>query len=250
MRLMSLLRITAGGAGSGCTGPNCGRPRTNFEEGDRAMLNKVTRAFDEKRLMYRKFPMGTEVTVQSVTKAHAGNPETVTVSSKRLSGLTLPAHELTFLKSGKGKNIDVQPVPKRYVKLEMTLRNGAKYTIIKPEKEGKKRGAQDPSNKKSRFKGEFDKPTKFYGASDRPGQNLKSWVTEATRDERGTTLFIHRYSDSQGRPTGVVIQEHPWMNEHYRMGTPLQFEFRNAGKAMGLLQSRYGISFKMKEWRG
>lgn len=248
MRQRSTLSLYAGGPGSGCSGPNCGRPRTNFEEGDRAMLGKETRGFDEKTLVYRKFPMGTEVRVQKVTKNVGGQSDLVTVSSKRLSGLVVPEHDLVFLKSGKAKNIDVQPVPKRYVKMEMTLRNGAKYTIIKPELEGKKRGPQDPSNKKSRFKGEFEKPEKVYGASDRSGQNLKSWVTEATNGDRGTTLFIHRYSDAQGRPTGVVIQEHPWMGEHYRFGTPIQFEFKNAGKAMGLLKERYGVSFKLKNW--
>ena len=250
MRLRSALSMYAGGPGSGCTGPNCGRPRTNFEEGDRVMLNKVTRGFDEKTLTWRKFPIGTEARVQKVTKAVGGQPDLVTVSSKRLSGLIVPEHDLTFLRSGKAKNIDVQPVPKRYVKLEMTLQNGAKYTIIKPEKEKAPRGPQDPVNQKSRFKGEFGSMAKFYGASDKRGQNLKSWVTEAEKDGRGTTLFIHKYTDSQGKPTGVVIQEHPWVGEHYRFGTPLQFEYKNAGKAMGLLKDKYGITFKMKDWRG
>lgn len=249
MQLLETVTIFAGGPGSGCHGPNCGRPREHFEEGDRVALNVEKKAFDEKKLFYRKFPVGTEVIVQSSQPPFGMNPEMVTVKSRRMGEVTLPAHELTFLKTGKVTKVDVQPVPKRYIQQQMTLRNGAKYTVIRPEKEHERRGPQDPTKKVSRFKNEFTKLQKIYGVSDKAGRNMKSWMTEATDGTRGVTLFVYRYSDLRGRPKEVIIQEHPWMGEHHRYGTPIQFEYRNAGRAMGLLKARYGISFKLKDWR-
>jgi len=227
-----------------------------IEQGDRVVNMVRYKAKYTHTGIRRKMPIGTELTAYEVHyDVTPGQVPWALVGSKMWGREKVPLSMLQFLqKSEDTPSIVVKDVPKSKIKQQITMADGTKYTIIQPDSMRAKYGKGDPTKKESRLKGQFDKLEKFFGAAGvKAGEKLRSWVTEAynQKGEMGVTLFIHKYvSETTGKPTAVVIQEHRWTGMRYRTGAPLQFEYKNAGKAMGLLKSRYGISIKMKDWRG
>lgn len=145
----------------------------------------------------------------------------------------------------------------RYVQKKLSLPGGGHYTIVKP-REKQVRKPRNPMGVKHVLKGQFPVLRKYLGAAEaRPGQRLRSWVSEAHAQWnkkyglRGATLFVHRYVDRKtGKPTATVVDEHNWITHRWRTAPPVRKEFKNQGRAAGYVMKRYGLSIPIKEYRG
>jgi hypothetical protein len=108
------------------------------------------------------------------------------------------------------------------------------------------------------LKGKFGLLTKHFGGGEaRPGQQLRTWISEARSwyggktGTRGATLFVHRYQDQQsGKPKATVVDEHNWIGWTNRYAPPVRVEFKNQGRAATYMKNRYGLSIPTREYIG
>jgi hypothetical protein len=264
MRLIDTLM--AGGPGSGCHGPSCGRPKGSgdphkIEPGDSAILAKPVKAWNMKTWNRMTYPIGQSVNVQSIIPAVGHNEAMAVVKvGKWGSEEHVKLSDLSLLKKGKDNlaKIDVKPVPKSKIQQQTKVVTGPKpsmkkpapsYTItnLKPAKEpdiGSKKG---PHPLKGQFqkvvenvKNAFDVNTRSTLMTAQP--KTKSGKAEGYAFE--TNVWVHRHFDSKT----VTIQEVRAGQHGYTAGTMRQYSYKSLGPAAKFVKERYGVSLKLPKW--
>lgn len=235
--ILVLTELYAGGPGSGCQGPNCGRPATGREE-RRAGLKKEL----EQTRLRLKIKRGQP----GYVKKH--NRENLKVVKKGLQvKLRYDRKEKKapgLVRRGGKLAIPVKPVWKGSVKKQFTTPEGHKITILKQPKEYEKSG-MTWINKPSSFKGQFhtDKGDFIQRSMENPKERNSFWIHQASPD-KGVSIELHR---NMGELRVKVIERE--LGQYDAIVKHRQVEFNNIGRASGFLNQRYGITFKLRQKR-
>lgn len=222
-----VFQLFAGGPGSGCHGPNCGRPATGKK--DVADINK------EIRQLRQKLQRGSGTS----TKERARIKQVIQVYQNHLRQLGRPAPE-------EPQPIQVAPAKKSQVVQKFTFGNGTTYTMVAPNKRGRPQGsgnkAKDYSKILNRQHTQKDKFSSTHEDVKPEGQNARVSVYDASKSKEGsgTTVIVNR--DLGGKR--MVIQEFA-RGQFGHLESMQQFKFKNLGKGAGVLNKRYGIRQKL-----
>jgi hypothetical protein len=280
MNLTQAIDIYAGGPGSGCHGPHCGRPSSGkaIEPGDTVKLKVPVTLWNKKTGNNDKFAAGQKAVVVNVmpkigtadqmlkvnlvppTKHHEAEEQHVKMSDVEMhqSGLThqinpgdapnqLPMYtDKSFHPTVPAwKLYDLQPVPPSQVLKSFKTADGAKVTIIKtndtPEKSVKT--LQEMATTPSSYKGKFQEVLGTTG-----GVNHFTRIYDTQPDSfahertgNGAVVYVHQY------PQGRTVIEEQTYTKYSQKTSMTKFEYQaKPGK------QAYGISnqaFKMLKQR-
>lgn len=233
--LLVLTELYAGGPGSGCQGPNCGRPPSARE---------VRREDLKKQIQQIRLQL----------KIKRGRPgylvknrrENLKILRKGLQ--TLRRYDRRdkmapgLVRRGGKLAIPVKPVWKGVVKKQFTSPEGHKITILKQPKEYEKSG-MTWIGKPSSFKGQFhtDKGDFIQRSRENPKERNSFWIHQASPD-KGMSIELHR---NMGELRVKVIERE--LGQYDAIVKHRQVEFNNIGRASGFLNKRYGITFKLRQ---
>ncbi len=193
--------LKAGGPGSGCQGPNCGRPSHG---------GKL-----KQRIERRLKKMG----VKRIGKRTPG-------LIRRHGKLTIPLKD---------------PWAGR-VKKQYTAQEGHKITELRTPKQYEKSG-KSWLQKKSPYKGQFLSDS--HGAFNQttigdPKEKNSFWIHQESPD-KGVSVEVHR---NLGSLKVNVIERK--LGEYGAIIDHREVSFRNVGRAMGFMNKRYGITYRLK----
>lgn len=259
--------IEAGGTGSGPNAPcpQCG-PHSGYvskkghaiEEKDIVRLNKPDSLYNFKTGNVDKFESGKlKAVVVNVLPKVGDNPQMVKVNilspgkkHEQDNFRYVKMSDIELHKLGSTEQVkDIKPVSKGKVLTKFKTADGATVTWIKPFTEGEKE-VKDPTKEEHYLKGKFEQTESTKGLQDRPGYVRVTKIYDTTgypsHFQKGSnaTVYVNTYS-RKGAIKNVVIQEQNTTT--YAQKTRfLSFNYKNAAAASGLLQSRYGITAKLK----
>jgi len=231
MNLKTTINLQAGGPGSGCTGPNCGRP-AHFAE-TRGGKNEVSSINQEIKFMKKMLKRKSGATTQQRKRYRA----LIKIYQAHLRGL---GRQLTH--QYPPVSISPKAVRKAEIVKQYNLANGAKYTFVTATKRGRPAGSGNAA--KSSLKKAHDQKGTFSATHEdiKPlSYEGRVSVYDANKPNgRGSTVIVNRDLDKNR----VVVQEFS------RQGNTIdanlqQFKFRNFGQAAGMLNKRYGIRQKL-----
>lgn len=232
MRLLTAVSLYGGGPGSGCHGPNCGRPLTQGQ------FNKMVGLLRQQGLLRRRgITTGQVISTYNAwlnskeerDRLAKENKQAGQKVSKTLK--TIPKTKIIL-----PNKIDVQPPAKRNVKTQFKTNNGTLMTVIKPK------GQYEKTNKSwlakpSPFKGQFQR----LAAMDHLGDNKTKNSTWLYRGQtRGQMLTVTRNFTSKT----VYVKETDTRDFDFITRTRIA-QFRNIGQASGFMNRRYGITFRL-----
>lgn len=231
--------MNAGGPGSGCRGANCGRPISGKtyqwmvsklrESGLRIRRGispwDVVRTFDAWKRGEKTRQLGKKIQ-DKITKRAKGRIQ------KAIQKGRLP-------KIGKGiDKIDVKPVWKGRVKKEFTSSQGHKITEIKtPQQYEKNKGTW--VLKPSSYKGQFLVDIAEHKTYNDPKERNHFFIHMAS-PENGVSVEVHR---NLGKLNVNVIERR--LGAYGAIVSHREVSFKNVGRAMGFMNKRYGITFKL-----
>lgn len=253
--------IHAGGPGSGCRGPNCGRPPIWGRQPTMEEAKELEKYFKEKafkkerkrlglRMVTTKNPTG--LTPQALAKLQQKPGGKVTVKEKQ--ELKKKGALIDLKKQGLVLKTDVSRVVEKYVdKVKVGKRSyKVEVEVVKPVGAqpavpmGKTKGRnvpEGPPSKAHSLHGQFAGAIKI----DVKGEHRRTFVYDAQRDAsgRGATVFVHK--ETIGNKSRVVIQEVK-RAEHGHIEETRQYTFKSGKAGKEFLQQRYGI--KKVRWTG
>lgn len=246
-QLVSLLQ--AGGPGSGCRGPKCGRPITS--KGFRQMKKKLQRigfrikkgtsAWDIVKTYdaWQRSGKAREKLAKETKRAteRARHRIRRAIEKGRLPKIPKQAPGLT--RKGGKEFIDVQDPWKGRVKKQYTSGEGYQITELKTPKQYEKRGTTW-INKPSLYKGQFLVDVAEHKTYNDPKERNHFFIHQET-PEKGVSVEVHR---NFGR-LGVNVIERK-LGQYGAIENHREVSFKNIGRAMGFLNKRYGITFKLK----
>lgn len=269
MNIQTAIDLYAGGPGSGCHGPNCGRPRKNFDEGDHVHTIDKGTGVHVIHWGREEFPAGTKGRIVKVMDSIPNQPDRVVVSVSKKDSPTAPKgfvrhyimeQDNLVVHKAAGKPFDpgkirTPNVPESKVLSRSKSEDGVKYTIVKPSQDDRvgTRGATNFSNREHSLKGQFSEPERvgqFLTKQDyQEGKNaVQSWVYEAKRPD-GSGAVVWLMKDKQpGQPQSIVIREENYTQDKAKYGTPRIFEYKNQAQAFSVMNNRYGVKMTMKDW--
>jgi hypothetical protein len=249
-----LREIQAGGPGSGCHGPNCGRPKIN--EGDIVKIQKPISVWNQKTGDNDTFKPGTKATVLNVLPKVGTADQMLSVQVKRHHDAEyMKMDDVKLHKAAGPSTVETEPVPKSKIKQQFLSNDGSTMTVVKsPEmKEYTPRTIQEMADQPSRYKGQFEKIEKVDGADNQTTRVYDTSKVPSTAWGRegaptaaprpGVTLWVHRYPDH------VTVQEQPYQRWGQKVTGIIQWRYNNVGKAFGMLKKRYGISIPLSKER-
>ena len=273
MNLVETIDVYAGGVGSGCHGPNCGRP---ISSGDTVKLKKPVTLWNTKTGDNDKFPAGQKAIVVDVlpkigtadqmvkvnivppTKNHEGEEQHVKMSDVEFekSGLTHQVNPIGHTElpmytnpkfhptGGDWKKLDIQPVPKGQVQLKYKTSDGANVTIVKAKDapEHDPRTLKEIASTPNYYKGKFNLVETVNGADDNTTRVYDSSKPSLAHEKEGSgaVVWVHRYPDK------VTVQEQSYTKWSTKKSGLITFEYKNVGRAFGMLNRRYGIRIPIK----
>jgi hypothetical protein len=230
--------IEGGGAGSGCHGPHCGRPKTRnsaevlmHRAGIKKELEEVNRRLSiqrgQKGYVRKKQRAGLKLVKQGlkVQLRYYGKKDRLLPGMKRI---------------GRLHTIPVQPVPKGQVKKQWVSQEGYKVTEIKsPKQYEAKGGSKDWLRKPDLYKGRYVVDVAEHRTIDDQNERNKFFIhTEG--DDRSRSIEVHR---NFGDKHVTVIQRD--LGQYDSIANHKEVTFKNIGTAMGFMNKRYGITFKL-----
>jgi hypothetical protein len=231
--LTQLMDVLAGGPGSGCHGPNCGRPHTKAEtEGLKKELKEV-----RDRLGVKRGQKG------YARKHNRANLKILKEGLKRRIQYGKRREKiLPGMKWKKGKiTIPVKPAWKGRVKQSFKTAEGHQVTVVKPRKLQDREG-KTWLRKPSEFKGKFVKTHDEFNVMGKLERNV---LFQAIRGDKGQAVQISRdYGNKAVFVKEAALLSH--VGTHDNIIRTRQVKFKNFGQAFGFLKMRYGISFKLK----
>jgi hypothetical protein len=259
--------LEAGGSGSGpnapCPqcGPHSGYKSTkghDIEEKDIVRINKPDSLYNFKTGNIDKFESGKlKGVVVNVLPKIGDNPSMVRVNilpptKKHEQDNTryFKISDVQLHKLGNTDQVkDIKPVSKGKVISKFKTADGATVTWVKPQAVGEKE-IKDPTKEQHYLKGKFEQTESTKGLQDRPGYVRVTKIYDTTgmpnyfQKGSNSTVYVNTYSQ-KGAIKNVVIQEQNTTT--YGQKTRfLSFSYKNAAAASGMLQSRYGITAKLK----
>jgi hypothetical protein len=224
-----------GGAGSGCTGPNCGRPTTGWREQREALKKELQQV--RLKLKIRRGQPG------YVKKHNRQNLKVIREGLKVQLRYTRRDKLVPGLVRRAGKHaILVQPVWKGNVKKQFVSQEGHKVTILKQPKEYEKSGTTW-LGKPSPYRGQFKKDSDDFiqHTMDNPKERNSFWVARQAPDS-AVSIELHR---NLGELKVKVVERQ--LGEYNAIAKHKEVTFNNVGVASGFLNKRYGITFKLKQ---
>ncbi len=261
--LVDIIQLYSGGPGSGCHGPNCGRPRTAAERA--AFLHKQFRGLkkQEREENIKKW-VGEQIQKhgQVPTKAvqnwwrseyfrQQGLKYPVQVKQPDLTKKQQKWLEKHAPKVGKAlppgitkykgvERLHIAPVSKRQVKQQQTLADGTKLTVIKPPGQKEKTGQTwliRESPYKGQFRQNFDVPAH---AAFRANAKVAFFTARDYQKDRAVAVQVLRnFGEKAVSVTEIDLQQYD------AMARSRQATFNNIGRAYGFLSKRYGIRFRL-----
>jgi len=240
MNVVDCMDLYFGGPGSGCRGNNCGRPigAKQFQQ----MRQKLKRTgitiprnaspWDVVRTHDAWF-RGQKERDRQAKLAKKLNERARGRLKKAIAKGKMP-------KIGKGvQNINVQPVWKGRVKQQFTTPQGHQVTTLKTPGQYQKRG-DTWVNKPSAYKGQFLVDLAEHRTYNDPKERNSFFIHQAAPD-KGVSVEVHR---NLGSLSVNVIERK--LGEYGAIVDHREVSFKNVGRAMGFLNRRYGLTFKIK----
>ncbi len=230
--LVGMVNLYGGGAGSGCHGPNCGRPLTNKQ------LNNMVSTLRKQGLLRRR-----GITTGQVIKTYQAwenaKPERDRIKKEQQQAVQRARQKIAKQPKPNYQtlgNINVQPVSKGKVKIQMNVGNGTSLTILKP-------------------KGQYEKTNASWLKKESPYKNMFTRILAMDQyDDNKTKNSIWVYRDAK---KGVALQVSRKLGEKAVLVKEIDTEnfdditrtrearFNNIGRASGFLNKRYGVTFKL-----
>lgn len=254
MTLTQITSIFSGGPGSGCHGPNCGRPITakNYQRMVQKLKNigvrvkRGTSPWDVVKTYDAWFRGAkTRATVKKeaqriAKKAKLKIQRAIQKGKLPKIGKTTPG----IVKTKGREHIDVQPTPKSQVKKQYTMDDGTKMTVIKTQKEYETRPENENwLRKPDLYKGRYilDKPL-FQKTTLGDKNEKNSWFIHNEAPGKSRSIEIHR---QLGDSKHVTITQRE-LGQYDAIANHREVTFNNIGRAAGWLNKKYGITFKLK----
>lgn len=243
MNLLETISIFAGGPGSGCRGPNCGRPKLR----NSADVIKYRQQVKDELVLVRaklKIKRGAPGYLHKEQRARFKVLRTGLLSELRYYGRRdrlLPGMK----RKGKLHTIPVQPVPKAKVKKQYVASDGSKVTVIRePKQYETKDRNRDWLRKPHLLKGQFQKedyPEHTYDDNER-----NHWFRAHYSDGKTDAIVeIHRnLGDKHVNIIERKVEPKGWKDD--AIVSHKEVTFNNIGRASGFMAKRYGITFKLK----
>jgi hypothetical protein len=244
--------IFAGGPGSGCHGPNCGRPMSAKERVDffhRQFLGLKKQEANALRAKWIQDQI--KQSGQVNTKAArtwwrrefkrqsrlAQPPAKVNLNLTKKQAKWMKKNAQRVRRNQPAPVIKVQPVAKRNVKKQFTTSDGTKVTIIKPPGQKEKTG-QTWLIRESPYKGQFVQSLDTK-ADFKDNTKVAFFIARDPEKERGVAVQVLRnFGEKKTSVTEIDLLQYD------AMARSRQATFSNMGRASGFLAKRYGISFK------
>jgi hypothetical protein len=229
MNLATTIDIHAGGPGSGCVGPNCGRP-------SKGRANEVANLSREIKELKSRLKRGSGATtkdrkrIRMVIKIFQNHIRQLGRQESRPSPST--------------PKINPAPVRKSVIVQQHTLANGAKYTIVTGSKAGRPMGSGNAAKNPNKVLSQAHKEKGQFQATHTDitptGQDARVSVYDTSKqgtEGAGSTVIVNR-DFGKNR---VVVQEMSRGQYGHLDALLKQFKFKNFGQAAGMLNKRYGI---------
>lgn len=234
LRCPKCRRILAGGPGSGCRGPACGRPRTRTEEDLKKDVSDYKKKMTTK---YRKL-------------FEQNNP----IKYKEVDNKFLREHRKQFQKDLKKEKYVRAPKglrSKGRVKEVKTIKYKGKKVdvkVLRPVQKGRPPVpmAKNESRragggfKTHALKGRFTEDT--ISPLHEPTHTMHIYEAEKSPTGKGATVFILHVKDSPTK-SHVEIEEHK-RAEHREIESTKKYSFKSGTLAKSFVQDRYGIKMK------
>ena len=203
-----------------------------------------------------KFGPGLKAVVVNVLPKVGDNPQMVKVNilspgkkheQDNFRYLKLTDVELNKLGSTEQVK-DIKPVSKSKTMLKFKTSDGADVTIIKPHVEGEKepKSLKELSMEPHYLKGNFEITESLKGMQDRPGYTRVSKIYDTSgmpnylQKGSNATVYVNTYS-KKGAIKNVVVQEQNTTTYSLKSKGVIEFDYKNAAAAVGMLRQRYGI---------
>jgi hypothetical protein len=247
--LSALVTLYSGGPGSGCNGPNCGRPAsqnlkravarmnrqhlTSQQKGDiRVMKKGLTTAEVLKTYQLWKDLKDTRKEEKQKDKQQKQKVR------KQLAKVPKISRRIPVgIVNKKGMHtIPVQPVSRGRVKTRMNIGNGTQLTILKPKAQYEKTNATW-LQKASPYKGMFTRVIAMDQFDDNKTKN-SIWMYRDANN--GVMLQVSRQLGQKA----VSVKEVDTKDFEFITRTR-EAQFNNIGRASGFLNKRYGVTFKL-----
>lgn len=256
MKMPSAIAFTilAGGPGSGCRGPHCGRPHS-IEPGDVVKLNKDVKFFNTKTSNFDLVKAGSKVVVVNVL--HKVNEDHMISVKPKLSKYGdaeyVKMSDVTLHRPGNTDQVEeIKPVPKSQVIVKTTTSDGADLTVVRPVEEQEKdpKTLADIAQEAHYLKGRFARLETVPGLQDRPGYKRVTRIYDVQglpshfHVGAGATVWVSKYTRG-GKTKEIVIQEQNYTTYGIKTRGIMEWRYKNTGKALGMLKQRYGISYKL-----
>jgi hypothetical protein len=240
--LLQLISLEAGGPGSGCRGSNCGRPigakqfqqmrqklkRTGIDIPRKASPWDVVRTYDAWFRGQKERDRQAKLAQRMNQKARG-----------RLSKALAKGKIGKRIQAKPNVSIAVKPVWKGRVKQQFTTPQGHQVTTLKTPGQYQKRG-DTWVNKPSAYKGQFLVDLAEHRTYNDPKERNSFFIHQEAPD-KGVSVEVHR---NLGSLSVNVIERK--LGEYGAIVDHREVSFKNVGRAMGFLNRRYGLTFKIK----
>jgi len=249
--LVSILDLLAGGPGSGCHGPNCGRPITSKRYAQMVSKLKtigvrikrgtnpwdVVKTYDAWFRGAKARASAKKEALRIARKAKARIQRAIQKGKLKKIGKSTPG----IVKTKGKEHIDVQPVPKSSVKKQFMMDDGTKMTVIKSSKEYESKGkSMDWLRKPDLYRGQYLQVLSKETYNDKNEKN--AFFDHNETPDKARSIEIHRQLGDNKHVT--VIQRD--IGQYGSIINHREVTFNNIGRAAGFLNKRYGITFKFK----
>lgn len=240
--LAQAIVLYAGGPGSGCRGNNCGRPisKKNYQQmrqhlrGLGIKLKKNLSPWDVVRAYDTWFRVKNIRDKEQKRAQRVVDRAKIRLQRAQDKGKLPPRYD----KKDVQERIDVKPVWKGRVKQSYQAQ-GYQITELKtPKQYEKNKGTW--VNKPSSYKGQFLVDLAEQRTHNNPKERNSFFIHQAAPD-KGVSVEVHR---NLGQLSVNVIERR--LGQYGAIEDHREVSFKNVGRAMGFLNKRYGITFKIK----
>lgn len=256
VRLLDIAWLWSGGAGSGCHGPNCGRPMSPREKAE--FYSKQFQKLKKQEIT----EAGKQWIQQQIKKTGQTNLKVTRrwwkKELKRQQSLKSPAPKVEIqikkpvtkqkwleknapkLGRGPAPFIKSEPVSRRQIQKQFTTSTGAKVMIIKPPGQKEKTG-KSWLMKVSPYKGSFVQNLEMKVHFDDKQRFALYSVRDAVKDRSVAVQIIRNFGEK-----AVTVKEMDLVGVANFIARSREVRFNNMGQSYGFLNRRYGITLKLK----
>jgi hypothetical protein len=252
MNIIQTIDVFAGGPGSGCHGDNCGRPSLGhkIEPGDKVKLKAPITVWNQKTGNNDTYHPGKVATVVNVLPKVFDADQMVSVQvHKNHDPEYTKMDNIELHKPGNADQVEeIKPVRAGKIIIKFETSDGAQVTWVKPQDAPQHdiKSIMQMAEDKHSLKGQFALIDSMKGVQDRPGfaRVTKLYDTSGMpshlQQGKAATLYVNTYSRGGGIRQ-IVVQEQNTTTFSQKSKGMLEFDYKNAAAAVGMLKERYGI---------